>query len=114
MVLPAGKRNARITFQRNGAGRSALGGKAAPSWADLFSRLALVRFGTSAERRAAAGEQAVQTATFRVLADSDVRGVTVRDRILDADGLAWDVTGIAPIGAPAPSEIEFTATAARS
>ncbi|BEV02205.1 head-tail adaptor protein [Novosphingobium olei] len=113
MTLPAGRRDKRVTFQRNGAARSALGGKAAPAWSDLCSRFASVTWGTSAERRAAAGEQAVQTATFRVLADSTVRTVTVRDRI-SHDGLAWDITGVAPIGGASATEIEFTATAARS
>ena len=111
-MIDAGKRNARVTFQRNGAARSALGGKAAPSWSDLCSRLSLVRYGTSVERRAAAGEQAVQTATFRVLRDSDTAAVTVADRI-SHDGLAWDITGLAPIGMPGAGEIEFTATASR-
>lgn len=89
-----------------------MGGAAAESWATLFACFAGVRWGTSAERRTAAGEQAVQTATFRVLASMDARSVRVTDRIVH-DGLNWDVTGIAPIGGPAPSEIEFTAVAGR-
>ncbi len=111
-MMPAGKRNTRVTFQRSSAGRTALGGAAAPSWSDLGSRLADVRYGTSAERRTAAGEQAVQVATFRLLADTVTRTVGQKDRI-SFDGLAWDITGIAQIGGPAPREIEFTATASR-
>lgn len=110
--MGAGSRNSVATFQRNQAARSALGGLAAADWQLLFTRFASVTYGNSAERRAAAGEQALQIATFRVLADSDTRAITVRDRI-SIDGLAWDITGIAPIGAPAPREIEFTATASR-
>lgn len=111
-MLKAGLRNKRVTFQRNGAVEDALGGEGPDVWRDLFSAFALVRYGTSAERRSAAGEQAVQSATVRVLASAAARGVTVRDRVV-ADGLAWDVTGIAPIGAPAPQEIEFTVMASR-
>lgn len=109
-MIPAGQRNTRISFERDAGGDDALGGEGLGVWQQLFTCLASVRYGTSAERRAAAGEQASQTATFRVLANPAVRGVTVRDRI-QCDGRAWDVTGIAPIGAPAPREIEFTATA---
>ena len=113
-MTPAGQRNKAIVFQRNAAGRSALGGKAAPSWQALgASRLAKVLYGSGAERRAAAGEQAVQAATFRMLADSLTRSVTVMDRIA-FDGLAWDITNIAPIGGPSATEIEFTAMTARS
>jgi hypothetical protein len=108
-MIPAGQRNQRITFERDAGGDDALGGEGPGSWQTLLSCFALVRYGTSAERRAAAGEQAVQTATFRVLATTGARSVTVRDRI-QCDGRAWDVTGIAPIGAPAPRELEFTAT----
>lgn len=117
--IPAGRRDTRVSFERNGAGRSALGGKAAASWAELFTRLASVTWGSSAERRSAAVEGAVQTATFRVLADQDTRGVLATDRIVIVatghmlEGVAFDVTGIAPIGSPVPDEIEFTCTASR-
>lgn len=109
-MTPAGKRDKRITFQRATVTRSALGGDSAPSWNTLCERWARVTYGTGAERRNAATEQSVQPATFRVLADSATRAVVATDRI-SFDGLAWDITGIAPIGAP--SEIEFTATASR-
>lgn len=114
--IPAGKRDTRVSFQRNGAGRSALGGKAA-AWAELFTRLASVSWGSSAERRNAAVEGAMQTCTFRVLADSDTRGVLATDRIVmtDAGGnaLTFDITGIAQAGSPVPYELEFTCTANR-
>ena len=107
--MDAGKRDKRISFQRNGAARSALGGKATPAWSELFKRWAAVRYGTGAERRAAAGEQAVQSATFIVLADSETKAITAKDRIV-ADGLSWDISGIALLGR---SDLEFTATASR-
>ena len=111
-MMDAGSRNQRVTFQRFTAGEDALGGGGLEVWSALFSCFAGVRWGSSAERRGVAGEQAVQTATFRVLASLAARGVQVTDRIVH-DGLNWDVTGIAPIGGPAPREIEFTATASR-
>lgn len=110
--LPASRRDTRVSFQRNSAGRSALGGPAEPNWAEMFTRLASVLYGTSAERRQAATEQAVQTATFRVLADSATLAVQVTDRIV-AGGLTFDITGIAPIGSPVAHEIEFTCMASR-
>lgn len=111
-MTPAGQRNTAVIFQRNGAGRTPMGGAAAPSWTTLGTRLGKVLYGTGAERRGAAGEQAVQAATFRVLADALTKTITQKDRIV-LDGLAWDITSIAPIGAPAPREIEFTAMASR-
>jgi head-tail adaptor len=111
-MLAAGQRNQRVTFQRNAGSDDALGGEGPEEWNPLFSAWAQVRFGTSAERRAAAGEQAVQAGTIRVLASTAALGVTVRDRVI-ARGLTWDVTGIAPIGGPAAQEIEFTVMASR-
>lgn len=117
--IPAGRRDTRVSFQRDGAGRSALGGKAAASWAELFTRLASVSWGSSAERRNAAVEGAVQSATFRVLADAETRTVRVTDRIVVTaeghmlEGIAFDITGSVPIGAPVPHEIEFTCMANR-
>jgi head-tail adaptor len=111
-MMPAGQRNQLITFERFTAGEDALGGGGPETWAALFTSFASVRWGTSAERRDAAGEQAVQTCTFRVLANGNTRGVTAVDRIVHR-GLLWDISGIALIGGPAESEIEFTATASR-
>lgn len=114
----AGRRDTRVSFQRDGAGRSALGGRASASWADLFTRLAGVTWGSGAERRGVAvADIAVKAATFRVLADSDTRTVQVTDRIVITagghmlEGKAFDITDVSPIGSPVPYEIEFTATA---
>ena len=109
---PAGERNKLITFQRNIAGRSPLGGTAAAIWESLGSRMAKVLWGSGAERRGAAGEQAGQPATFRVLADTITTTITVRDRIAYL-GAYWDVTSAVPIGGPSGAEFEFTAVASR-
>lgn len=110
-MTPAGRRDTRVEFQRAAPARSALGGKTAGSgdWATLGSRLAKVLFGTGAERRAAAVEEGTQAATFRMIADSLTRSITIGDRVL-CRGLTFDLTGIAPIGS---TEIEFTGTARR-
>lgn len=110
-MTPAGQRDKRITFQRAVRTRSSLGTPTAGAWSDLGARWAKVLYGSGAERRQAATEQAVQPATFRVLADTLTRSIIATDRI-SFDGLVWDITNISPIGRPA--EIEFTATANRS
>lgn len=116
-MINAAKRDQRVVFQRLTRARSALGVRDEQSWSDLGSRFAWVRFGSGAERRAAAGsagndvESGVKTATFRVLADTLTRTVTVQDRIVHG-GLAYDIADITPIG-QRPTEIEFTGTASR-
>lgn len=113
-MMPAGKRRHRIGFEGGTVTRNALGGKAPQSWANIGFRLAHVAYGSGSERRQAAGEGAVKTATFRVLADSLTRTITESHRISYA-GAKWDVVDITPISAigNATSEIEFTATAAK-
>jgi head-tail adaptor len=113
MQVAAGDRNQAIQFQRNAGGRDALGGPGVADWQVLGgARMAKVLYGSGAERRGAAGEQASQAATFRLLADSVTRTVLQTDRIT-FDGLNWDITSIAPIGGPQAREIEFTALASR-
>ncbi len=113
MSTDAGKRRETVGFERETATRGSLGVKGPGTWASLGTRFASVRFGTSAERREAAAEQAVQACTFRTLRDELTATITVRDRIA-WDGLVWDITGIAlvrpPVGA---AEMEFTATASK-
>lgn len=113
-MMAAGKRRHRIEFQVPAASRNALGGKAPASWAGIGTRLASVLYGSGGERRVAAGEGAVKTATFRTLADSLTRTITETHRI-SYDGLDWDIADITPISAigTKTSEIEFTATAAK-
>lgn len=111
-MTAAGQRNARVTFQRNTGGRSAMGGAAPESWTALGTRWGKPSYGSGAERRSAAGEQAVQAVTVRVLADTLTRSVTHKDR-LSFDGLVWDITSIVPIGGAAPTYLDFTAMASR-
>lgn len=111
-IESAGRRDTRVTFWQPTTTRDAQGGLNA-SFADAGARLAKVLWGSSAERRETAVEGAVQTATFRVLADTLTRLVTTEWQIRCTRmgvALTFDVTGFVPIGA---DEIEFTATASR-
>lgn len=110
-MINAAKRDRRVTFQTATKARGALGVIEESAWTARGTRWAAVRFGSSAERRAAAQETVAQAATFRCLADTVTRAVLVSDRIL-FDGVTWDITGIATIGLR-PDEIEFTAVANR-
>ena len=112
MIQDAGRRDTRIVFLQPTTTRDAQGGLNA-AFADAGGRLAKVLWGSSAERREAAVEGAVQSATFRVLADTLTRLVTTEWQIACTRmgvTLTFDVTGFVPIGA---EEIEFTATASR-
>jgi head-tail adaptor len=102
-----------ILFERNTAERTGLGGKALPDWEHVAIRKAAVTWGSSAERRSAAVERAVQTATFRVRADAIALTINPRNHRIVLDGLAFDITGIVPIGAPRPNELEITGMASR-
>lgn len=111
-IESAGRRDTRVTFWQPTKTRGGLGVKTA-AYADAGGRLAKVLWGSSAERREAAVEGAVQTATFRVLADTLTRLVTTEWQIRCTRmgvALTFDVTGFVPIGA---DEIEITGTASR-
>ena len=95
-----------VTFQRADTTEDDYGGEETV-WREIEKAWALVRFGSSQERREAAAEQSSQIATFRVLSSIALRTVTAKDRIL-WDG-AWDIK--AP-GIPAGPDLEFTATRA--
>ncbi len=110
-MMRAGKRQWRIVFQRATAATSALGVETETPWTDIEPAMAAVMWGSGAERREAAAENASQAATFRVVSTAALRGVTVRDRIL-YEGVGWDITGIAPVG-DLHREIEFTAMRSR-
>lgn len=110
-MIRSGKRQFRILFQRATAGTSALGVETDLPWANIEPALAAISWGSGAERREAAAENASQAATFRVLSTAALRGVTPQDRIF-YEGVGWDITGIAPVG-DLHREIEFTAMRSR-
>ena len=58
--------------------------------------MANVRFGTAQEKREAAQEGGVQTASFECERSSTLDGVTLKDRI-GFDGSQWDIIERAPL-----------------
>lgn len=77
-----------------------------PSFATYATRRARVRFGTAQEKREAAMESGIQSATFECVRSSTLDAVTLKDRISYL-GSAWDLTEIAPLDR---STIRFTGT----
>jgi head-tail adaptor len=103
----AGQRTELIVFQRattaeNDYGEQATSGAATT----LATRRAYVRFGTAQEKREAAQEGGVQTATFECERSTTLDGVTLKDRISYL-GSVWDITEAAPLDR---KTIRFTAT----
>ena len=84
-----------IEFQRAGAGEDEYGGETG-GWSALFSRRASVRFGTAQEKREAAQEGGVQSATFECVRSAELDTVTLKDRISYL-GSFWDLTEVAPL-----------------
>ena len=109
-TLQPGDRPFLIVFQRGTAVVGGLGTEPAAGWTEFARAWASVRFGTSAERRAAAADEASAVATFRVPSTIATRGVTVRDRIVFQD-TPWKIHGSVPIDLN--DEIEFAATASK-
>lgn len=97
-----------ITVQRAAVTTDDYGGEAS-TWADLEQAWARVRFGQAQEKREAAQEGGVQSATFEVVPTNALLTVTLRDRIL-FDGSEWDITEAAPLER---NLLRFTATRAR-
>lgn len=72
----------------------------------LASRRAKVRFGSAQEKREAAQEGGVQTATFECVRSATLNAVTLKNKI-GFDGSQWDIVEKAPLS---PKDIRFTAT----
>lgn len=72
----------------------------------LATRRAKVRFGTAQEKREAAQEKGIQSATFEFVRSVTLDAVTLSDRI-SFDGSLWDITEKAPLDR---KTIRFTAT----
>lgn len=106
MTTAAGRRDRKITFLKPTATEDGLGVEV-ESFADHEAAWALVLFGSGQERRDAAAQGAVQSATFRVLSTARIREAAERWRIRDAADVEWGIELVTPIGR---REIEFTAT----
>lgn len=108
MTTPAGARDRLIQFRLAVTARGPLGGET-ESFVDGPRAWAKVLFGTSSERRDAAGEGAAQTATFRVLSTSALRGIGGRSLIVLGNA-TYGVNGPpVPVGSQG-HELEFSGT----
>lgn len=105
MPTGAGQRDELITFERVSQIDDGYTEKD-DAWAAIGEEFAEVRFGASSERRVAAQERAIVSATFGVLDNPLTRSVTTKDRI-QFDGGAWDINS--NVKARQPGHRELTA-----
>lgn len=103
--MPAGQRSELIVIQRATVTENAYG-EEVPTWATYATRRARVRFGTAQEKREAAQEGGVQTATFECVRSTILDAVTLKDQISYL-GSTWDITETAPLDT---KMIRFTGT----
>jgi head-tail adaptor len=94
-MVTASQRTEMIVFERATVTEDAYGGEA-ETWATYVSRRARVRFGTAQEKREAAQEGGVQSATFECVRSAELDSVTLKDRISYL-GSYWDITEVAPL-----------------
>jgi head-tail adaptor len=104
-MATASQRTELIVFERATAAANEYN-EGEETWATLLSRRARVRFGTAQEKREAAQEGGVQSATFECVRSAPLDAVTLEDRIT-YDGSAWDIVERAPLD---KATIRFTAT----
>jgi head-tail adaptor len=101
----ASQRTELIVFERATISEDGYG-QAIETWATYATRRARVRFGTAQEKREAAQEGGVQSATFECERSSTLDSVTLKDRISYLSS-SWDLTEIAPLDR---KTIRFTGT----
>jgi head-tail adaptor len=104
-MATASQRTELIVFQRATALANEYN-EGEETWATYVSRRARVRFGTAQERREAAQEGGVQSATFECVRSAELDAVTLKDRISYLSS-TWDLTEIAPLDR---ATIRFTGT----
>jgi SPP1 family predicted phage head-tail adaptor len=105
--MTAGKRDRIIAIERAAVNQNEYG-EEIETWAEAFKEWARVFYGKGNERREAAADRSEMSITFLVLANSNSRTITARNRIR-YDGLIWNIEGVAPV---TRGEIEITAVAA--
>lgn len=110
VLIPAGRRNRRIVFERPTRTTNAHGQEVEGEPEVLAEVWAEVRFGTGDERRQAAQEAGSQAATFVCLWFPALAAVTLKERIA-FDGSHWDILNIVPMGLN--REIHFTGVRGR-
>lgn len=99
-----GVRESLITIERGTPTEDAYGGQTI-SWATLTTAYARIRYGTGQERREAAQERMVQSATFECDWNATLAGVIATDRIT-FESETWDIVSKAPLS---HQEIHFAA-----
>lgn len=75
------------------------------TWEEEEKAWARVRFGRAEEKRVAAQEGGLQSATFEVTPTTKLLAVSLKDRI-QFDGSDWDISEVAPL---ARNLLRFTA-----
>lgn len=108
MAVGAGQRDRLIQFRLPVTTRGPLGGET-ESFVDGPRAWAKVLFGTSSERRDAAGEGSAQTATFRVRATADLRAINGRCVIV-LGAATYGVNGPPVAVGSQGHDLEFSAT----
>jgi head-tail adaptor len=104
-MATASQRTELIVFERATATENEYG-EEVQTWAEYVQRRARVRFGTAQEKREAAQEGGVQSATFECVRSAELDAVTLKDRISYL-GSSWDITEVAPLDR---ATVRFTAT----
>lgn len=104
-MATASQRTEQILIQRATATEDDYGGET-QVWSDYATRRARVRFGTAQEKREAAQEGGVQTATFECERSAILDAVTLKDRIFYLSS-NWDIVETAPLDR---KTIRFTGT----
>lgn len=104
-MVTASQRTEAIFFHRGTPSEDEYG-EQIMAWNELYQRRARVRYGTAQEKREAAQEGGVQSATFECVRSAELDGITLKDRIY-FDGSDWDIVERAPLDR---KTIRFTAT----
>lgn len=106
--MDAGERTSRVIFLRPVKAENAMGEDEETGAPAVYARAwARVKYGNAAERRSAAQESAVQTATFAVPYSAKLAALTTADQVQFAGGI-WDIRSAVPVGDR--DGIEVTAT----
>jgi SPP1 family predicted phage head-tail adaptor len=104
-MIPAGERTTVAAFEHATASADEYGGETL-TWGHLATVAAKVLYGTGAERRQAAQEEAQQAATVLVNWTPTLSAVVAKDRV-SFDGFAWDITS-PPARVGLNDELHFT------
>lgn len=105
-MIPAGERTTLVTFESGTPTEDDYGGETM-AWGTLATVMAKVLYGTGAERRQAAQEQAQQAATIMVNFTPSLAGVVTVNRAR-FDDATWDITS-PPARVGLNDELHFSA-----